>query len=151
MVPRVSKKHEMRSITLHGQGDSAPAEQIVSEMRSIREALSEYDAGLIYNVDETGLFYKALPRRSYVMCYENKKAFRGKHNMNAEDRATAYVCTNSNGSHKLPMAVIGKTKRPRCFRDNTLWFLTSQIGLLGLIQRLSHDGSYMSFLREYQK
>lgn len=36
--------------------------------------------------------------------------------MGAKDRITAYVCTSADGSQKLPMAIIGKSKNPRCFR-----------------------------------
>ncbi len=36
--------------------------------------------------------------------------------MSSKDRITAYVCTNADGSKKVPLAIIGKSKNPRCFR-----------------------------------
>ncbi len=36
--------------------------------------------------------------------------------MSAKDRTTAYVCSNADGSEKLPLAIIGTAKNPRCFR-----------------------------------
>ncbi len=36
--------------------------------------------------------------------------------MSANDRISAYVCTNADGSEKLPLAIIGTAKIPRCFR-----------------------------------
>lgn len=35
--------------------------------------------------------------------------------MKSKDRITAYVCTDAIGD-KVPMAFIGKSKTPRCFR-----------------------------------
>ena len=39
--------------------------------------------------------------------------------MNAKDRIAAFVGTNADGTCKLPMAIIGKAKNPRCFRLGT--------------------------------
>lgn len=36
--------------------------------------------------------------------------------MNTKDRITAYCCTNADGSQKVSLSVIGKSKNPRCFR-----------------------------------
>ncbi len=106
----------MKSIALHGQGASATVESAAEDMAKLRDRLREFDVDCIYNVDETGLFYKLLPKRSYVTQYENKKTLRGTRQMSAKDRITAYVCTNADGSEKLPLAIIGTAKNPRCFR-----------------------------------
>ena len=34
----------------------------------------------------------------------------------SKDRITALACANATGSHRLPMLVIGKSKKPRCFK-----------------------------------
>lgn len=36
--------------------------------------------------------------------------------MRAKERVTAVLCVNSEASHKLPIAIIGKAVRPLCFR-----------------------------------
>jgi len=36
--------------------------------------------------------------------------------MRAKDRVTAVLCMNADGSHKLPIAIIGKAVRPLCVR-----------------------------------
>ena len=38
--------------------------------------------------------------------------------MNAKDRITLYVATNSMGSQKVPLVMIGSSKNPRCFGQN---------------------------------
>lgn len=37
------------------------------------ERLREFEIRDIYNVDETGIFFKLLPRKTYVIPYENRK------------------------------------------------------------------------------
>jgi len=37
--------------------------------------------------------------------------------MVAKERITLMVCTNSDGTHKLPPVAIGKSAKPQCFRD----------------------------------
>lgn len=111
-------RHALRSVSLSGEGGSASALEVATDMTKLREALTKYDAKCIFNVDETGLFFKLLPRRTYICAYENRKSVRGTKAMRAKDRVTAYVCTNATGV-KVPMAIIGKAKSPRCFRIET--------------------------------
>ena len=35
----------------------------------------------------------------------------------SKDRVTIMLCANATGSHKLPILMIGKFKRPRCFKN----------------------------------
>lgn len=115
-VQNFIRRHALRSVGLHGEGGSASAAQVADKMSELKAKLRSYDVDCIYNVDETGLFYKLLPRRTYITEEENRKTIRGTKAMKSKDRITAYVCTNGDGSRKLPMAIIGKAKNPRCFR-----------------------------------
>jgi len=85
-----------------------------ARIAEIRETLRGVPPWLIYNIDETGLFYRCLPHRSYVSARERRSA-RGSKAMRAKDRVTAVLCVNADGSHKLPIAIIGKAVRPLCF------------------------------------
>ena len=69
----------------------------------------------IFNIDETGYFYKVLPNKGYVQ--EGKgKCVRGTKNTKFKNRVTMYVCTNEKG-YKIPLAMIGKSKNPRRFNQ----------------------------------
>lgn len=116
-IIRFVHRHSLRSVALHGEAGSVTPGSVIPGMIQLRQDLSDYDVECIFNVDETGLFFKLLPRRTYVLELENFKSVRGTKAMKAKDRITAYVCTNAIGT-KLPMAVIGKAKNPRCFRMN---------------------------------
>ena len=63
----------------------------------------------IFNADESGLFYKALPYKSLHL--KSEKCLGGKHN---KVRLTGMAAANAEGG-KLPMFVIGKSVKPRCF------------------------------------
>ena len=100
---------------MHGKDGSCPnSEEVQAEMSAIRLALEDFEACHIFNVDETGLFFRCLPRRSYIHRHENKRNIRGTAQMNAKDRITAICCTNAVGD-KVPIVCIGKSKNPRIF------------------------------------
>ena len=64
----------------------------------------------IYNAEELGLFCKALPKKT---CHLKNDKCTGDH---SKIRVTGPVAANMNGE-KVPMFVIGKLKKPRCFRN----------------------------------
>ena len=74
--------------------------------------LDQYRPDDIYNADETGIFYRLLPDKTLefkaVDCHGGKKS---------KDRLTALVCANMSGNDKLPLLIIGKYARPRCFKN----------------------------------
>ena len=72
--------------------------------------LSQYELGDIYNADEFGLFYKALPSQSLQL--KSEKCTGGKL---SKVRVTGLAAANAVGE-KLPMFVIGKSAKPRCFK-----------------------------------
>lgn len=66
-------------------------------------------------VDEAGLFFRCLLNRSYVVAREQRSA-RGSNAMRAKERVTAVLCVNADGSHRLPIAIIGTAARSMYFR-----------------------------------
>ncbi|KAL4098198.1 hypothetical protein QTP88_022846 [Uroleucon formosanum] len=65
----------------------------------------------VYNADETGLFFRGIPTKSLVQksesCSGGKKA---------KDRLTVLMCGSIAGEIRKPL-VIGKSKKPRCFKN----------------------------------
>ncbi|CAF1348282.1 unnamed protein product [Rotaria sordida] len=70
-----------------------------------------YDRSNIFNADETSLFFKALPEKSFVL---NKEDCKGR--KRSKERFTILLCTNWSGDEKLKPLVIGKSLKPRCFK-----------------------------------
>ncbi|CAB5360537.1 unnamed protein product [Rhizophagus irregularis] len=77
----------------------------------LREKCANYPLERIYNMDETGLFYRRLePDRTLATkrlhgCKKNK------------ERLSVALCSNADGSHKLNPLIIGKFANPRCFKN----------------------------------
>ena len=72
--------------------------------------LSRYDLRDIYNTDEFGLFYQQLPTKSLHL--KGERCAGGKF---SKVRLTGLAAGNAAGE-KLPMFVIGKAEKPRCFK-----------------------------------
>lgn len=88
--------------------------ETVDEWREtvMKDILERYEPANIYNADETGLFWQLLP--------ENTMGFLGKKQHGSKQpktRITLLVGANMNGTDKLPMFAIGKSKNPRAFKN----------------------------------
>ncbi|GFX90080.1 jerky protein homolog-like [Trichonephila clavipes] len=66
-----------------------------------------------YDADETGLNFRALPKKS--LASQDEKSAPG-YKM-SKDRVTLMACSNAFGNHKLPLMVIGKSAKPRDFKN----------------------------------
>ena len=66
----------------------------------------------VFNCDETGLNFRLLPEVTLAPSFEKSAAGRKK----AKERVTLNVCSNVSGTIKLPLHLIGKAQRPRCFK-----------------------------------
>ena len=81
----------------------------------IQEIITEggYSLDNVYNADETGLYVKSLPKRTLVLV-EEKQAPRYKE---WKERVTIMNCSNATGTHKVPLLLIRKSGRLRCFKN----------------------------------
>ena len=76
--------------------------------------LARYSPNDIYNGDETALFYKSLPHRTY--CFDgDKPTGSAKH----KDRLTLLIITNMDSSDHRKLSVIGKSKTSVACRRST--------------------------------
>ncbi|XP_046608787.1 jerky protein homolog-like [Neodiprion virginianus] len=99
---------------IHGEAlsvDSSAAENFKTSFKTIlNEGFSRED---VYNADETGINWISLPRKS--LASQEETAARGF--KVSKDRVTAMTCANAAGTHKLPLLIIGKPMKPRCFKN----------------------------------
>ena len=72
-----------------------------------------YSRDRIYNADETGLNWKALPDK----ILGSKTANSAPGHKVSKETVTELVSANASGSHALPLFVIGKAQKPRCFNN----------------------------------
>ena len=61
---KFAKEQGWISKKLHGEAGSAPAENVEEKIQEVRDLIAKYDSDCVYNMDETGLFFKCLLNRS---------------------------------------------------------------------------------------
>lgn len=98
--------------TISGEAKSCTPDMIAHWKEThIPTILSRYQLKDIFNGDEFGLFYQAVPKGSMEL--KGEKCVGGKH---SKVRITGMCAANAVGE-KLPLLVIGKSKNPRCFKN----------------------------------
>jgi DDE superfamily endonuclease len=93
-------------------GEAAGAqldEECTRIVESIKREAVQYSADCVYNMDETGKYWKLKPDRSLTTLSEHGRK-------KDKARITACLACNATGTDKLPIWFIGKAKRPHCFR-----------------------------------
>ena len=94
-------------------GESARVDpEVISQGRErAMNLIKDYALENVYNLDETGLFFRMLPDRSLTTADKTKGAKKPK------DRISVMLCSNADGSDKLKPLIIGKAQNPRCFKN----------------------------------
>lgn len=109
---RFCNRFGIRGLAISGEklsADYPAAEETVAEFPSLIEG---YALDQIFNCDETGLYYRLLPKNTLASTLEKRADGMKK----AKDRITVNACSNVTGTIKLPLLFIGKAKNPRCFK-----------------------------------
>lgn len=113
-LTRFKKRHTMKARRRHGEAASAQLdEESTRIVENIREEAKKYSADCVYNMDETGKYWKMKPDRSLSTTDEHGKK-------KDKARITACLTCNATGTDRLPIWFIGKAKRPACFRNEHL-------------------------------
>ncbi|KFD61572.1 hypothetical protein M514_08469 [Trichuris suis] len=111
---KFKKRHGIREIEIHGEKVSADESSASTFKDELKRYLDQegYDEEFIYNADETGLQWKALPKRSLASRAEDATTGCKP----SKERVTVLICANSSGTRRIPLLLIGKSKKPKCFK-----------------------------------
>ncbi|VVC25572.1 DDE superfamily endonuclease domain [Cinara cedri] len=109
----IGRKNECQRFQGFGYGESNDVNQETVEKwkRKISRLIAGYEAKDLYNADQTCLFFKGILTESLVLKSESSSG--GK---KAKDRLTVLMCGSTAGEIRKPL-VIGKSKKPRCFKS----------------------------------
>lgn len=144
----------IRFISICGEKMSCDMAAIDPFIRKFCAVVDEMDLthDQIYNADESSLFYRLLPHKTFVAaCEKTAPGEKVK-----KDRITFMLCCNATATHKLKPLVIGKAKKPRCFVgfDNPLVYrhsksawMTTNIFTDWFHNSFVKDVSYFDFMR----
>jgi hypothetical protein len=95
-------------------GEQKDADVLAAEMWKKEEwpkLFSSYSPENVYNADETALYFRALSEHTYLFQKESTKGCKI-----SKERVTVLCCVSMTGS-KRKLLVIGKSKKPRCFKN----------------------------------
>ena len=104
---RWKRKRGIGQKEMHGESGGACQAGIDLCRRHLPGILREFDLELIYNLDETGLFYRRLPTRALIRALKKGQKL-------SKLRCTVNVIANATGND-IHLQVIGTAKRPRAF------------------------------------
>lgn len=116
---RFKKRFGLRMLKECGEKLSSREDLVDPFKRTLQSVIKEniLTPDAIFNADETGLYWKMLPDRTYVHAGEANAPGRKL----SKERVTVLLCANASGSKKkIKPILIGKAKRPRSFRNKEL-------------------------------
>lgn len=103
--------HNLKVLGEAASADASTAEIYPSKLTKIIDD-GKYSARLIFNADETGLFWKRMPSRTYIAKEEkNMPGYKS-----AKERVTVLLSANVAGDFKLKPLVIHRSENPRALK-----------------------------------
>ncbi|XP_049276770.1 tigger transposable element-derived protein 1-like [Anopheles funestus] len=112
---RFKKRVNLRNVKIHGEAASADENAAIIFVSSFSKLIQEqnYLPQQIFNVDETALFWKKMPSRSFVTKeMDSMPGYKA-----AKDRITLMIGGNLAGDLKLKPLVVYRAQKPRAFKN----------------------------------
>lgn len=107
-------RNSLHNLKLKGElasGDEIAAKEYPAKLEAIIKS-KNYSPHQVFNADETGLFWKKMPRRTYLSKSERTASgFKA-----AKDRVSILFCSNASGDRMMMPLLINRSQRPRAMR-----------------------------------
>ena len=104
------KRYNVRRVPICGESGDVRGDTVTSWKERLPEFLRGYEKQDIFNLDETGCFWRALPERGF-----GQKGKQCKGGKKSKCRFTVSFLVNAAGEKETPV-VIWTSEKPRCFR-----------------------------------
>lgn len=111
------KRHNISGGTICGESADVDSNIMQDWADRLPELMSGYEARDIYNLDESGFFFRSSANKTLRM-----KGGECKGDKTSKERLTVMLCANAVGSKERAL-VIGKSKKPRCFKNTNMSML----------------------------
>ncbi|XP_069961423.1 uncharacterized protein [Cherax quadricarinatus] len=115
---RFKKRSGIHNVVKHGEAassDKPATEEFVDEFKEYIE-VEGFLPKQVFSCDETGLFWKKMPKRTYIT--QEEKALPGHKPM--KDRLTLLFCGNASGDFKVKPLLVYHTENPQVFKKNNV-------------------------------
>ncbi|KAM4688985.1 tigger transposable element-derived protein 1-like [Discoglossus pictus] len=112
------KRTGIHSVVRHGEAassDKEAAETFVTDFKQYVEA-EAFVPQQVFNCDETGLFWKKMPSRTYIT--QEKKTLPG--HKAFKNRVTLLLCGNASGDLKIKPLLVYQSQNPRVFKRENI-------------------------------
>ncbi|XP_039624723.1 tigger transposable element-derived protein 1-like [Polypterus senegalus] len=112
------KSTGIHSVVRHGEAASTDIKAAEDYLKTFAGIIAAegYIPQQVFNCDETGLFWKKMPRRTYITAEE--KRMPGHKPM--KDRLTLALCVNASGDCKIKPLLIYHSENPRAFKSKKI-------------------------------
>ena len=111
-LDKLKIRHNINCAVVCGEGAAVNPETITDWKERLSGITDQYEPKDIFNMDETGIFFRALPEKTLRVrgtdCLGGKKS---------KERLTAMFCVNMTGEEFEKPLIIGRAEKPRCFRN----------------------------------
>lgn len=113
---RFKQRHGLKLLKISGEKAVADTESAENYVDYVMDLIKRENVSLeqIFNADETALYYKYVPNHTYVTASEQSPSSGLKE---SKLRVTLLGCANAAGTCKIKLTVIGKSQKPRCFKN----------------------------------
>lgn len=114
-LDRWKKRYGIRQLNISGEKLSADCDEVVKFKESFKNLIAKENLKMeqLFNCDETGLNFRMLPSKTLAAKDERSAPGYKK----SKERVTLLACSNASGNLKLKTMLIGKSKKPRAFKN----------------------------------
>ncbi|XP_029655427.1 tigger transposable element-derived protein 6-like [Octopus sinensis] len=110
-LDRFKKRHELLFKTISGEKNSSDLSTVSNFFADYDNCLETVGSENIFNCDETALYIKRTPSKSFVQFNDKCNGIKM-----SKEKVTLLLCCNALGE-KLKPLLIGKFKSPRCLKN----------------------------------
>src|SRR5438034_5479795 len=101
----------LKQYCFHGEAGSVAEVSVMAAREKLQLILTRFEEKDLYNMDESGLFYRMPPDRS--LASKQMSGVKGD-----KTRISIAFTANADGSDRRAPLFIGHARRPRCFNKN---------------------------------
>ncbi|BFZ15078.1 hypothetical protein BsWGS_18117 [Bradybaena similaris] len=115
---KFKRRTRIHSVVRHDEATSSDQKGAEEFVRKFEQLVKDegYIAQQVFNCDETGIFWKKLPRRTYIT--EEEKKMPGHKPM--KDRLTLALRSNASGDCKIKPLLVYHSENPRAFKAHKI-------------------------------
>ncbi|XP_035209955.1 tigger transposable element-derived protein 1-like [Stegodyphus dumicola] len=111
---RFKKRCGIHSVTMHGEAGSADKKEAAKFSINFQKCIKDegYCPQQVFNADETALFWKRMPSRTFITKEEKK--------LPGHNRLTLMFSSNASGDLKIKPLLVYHSENPRIFKKNNV-------------------------------